>query len=202
MRITKLMMALWLAVAVAMVAAAGLAFWQRTAGPVAAVSGASALRADFELTDHRGMVQTDEDLRGEWLLVFFGFTNCPDVCPMGLATIARAMDELGDEAQRVQPLFISVDPERDTPGVLAEYVQLFHPAILGLSASPEKLQETAENFAIFYEKVEEASAPDGYTMAHTSSILLFDPEGEFVRLFGYDASGEDIAADLRERIGA
>ena len=196
----RLMKILWLAVVVAAIAVAALFTWQRGTSKEAAVEKQPTLQADFELTDHRGLVRTDEDFRGQWLLVFFGFTNCPDVCPMGLATIAQAMDELGDAAEQVQPLFVSVDPKRDTPEALAEYVPQFHPAILGLTGTPEQIDKTASNFAIYKERIEDPVAPDGYTMGHTSSILLFDPEGRFVRLFDYNASPEDIVRDLRGRV--
>jgi len=146
-------------------------------------------------------VQTDEDFRGRWMLVFFGFTNCPDVCPTGLATIAQVMEDLGPHANRVQPLFITVDPERDTLAVLAEYVPQFGEDILGLSGSPEQIAKTAETFKIYFQRIEETSAPDGYTMGHTSSMLLFDPEGEFSQIFEFDANPEDIVADLKGRIG-
>ena len=193
---------LWLAVAAAGLAVAALFLWQPRPEITASAPQEPALRADFQLTDHRGRTRTDEELRGDWLLVFFGFTNCPDVCPMGLATIAQAIDELGGAADEVQPLFISVDPERDTPDALAEYVTQFHPSIIGLTGTPEQVDETAKSFAIYKERVEDPSAPDGYTMGHTSSILLFDPEGGFVRLFEYTASPEDIARDLEERVEA
>ena len=103
-------------------------------------------------------------------------------------------------AGNVQPLFVSVDPERDTPEALAEYVPQFHPAILRLTGTPEQIEQTARNFAIYKERVGDPSAPDGYTVGHTSSILLFDPEVRFVRLFEHDASAEDIAGDLRARV--
>ncbi|MBM9595118.1 SCO family protein [Roseitranquillus sediminis] len=191
---------LWLAVAVAGLAVAALFFWQSRPETTASAPQEPALQADFELTDHRGRTRTDEEFRGDWLLVFFGFTNCPDVCPMGLANIAQAMDELGGAADEVQPLFISVDPKRDTPESLAEYVFQFHPSIIGLTGTPEQVDETAETFAIYKERVEDPSAPDGYTMGHTSSILLFDPDGGLVRIFEYSATPEDIARDLRERV--
>lgn len=200
----KVRIVLWSAVVVAAAASATLWLIARDQGPVVASIDpeAETFAADFELTDHNGMVQTDEDFRGRWLLVFFGFTNCPDVCPMGLATIAQVMDDLGAESAAVQPLFITVDPEQDTPSVLANYVPQFGPGILGLSGSTEQIERTAETFKIYYQKIEEASATDGYTMGHTSSFLLFDPEGEFVRIYEYDQDPDGIVTDLRERIGA
>ncbi len=198
----KVRIALWSAVVVAAAVSATLWMTERNQGPVAARVDPEAknFAADFELTDHTGMVQSDEDFRGRWMLVFFGFTNCPDVCPLGLASIAQVMDDLGAKGAAVQPLFITVDPERDPPGVLADYVPQFGSGILGLSGSKEQIERTAKTFKIYYQKIEEASSPDGYTMGHTSSFLLFDPQGEFVRIYEYDQDPAVIVSDLRERI--
>ena len=199
----KVRIVLWSAVVLAAIGSA--AFWMAKTGHESTTAyvdpEAERFVADFEMTDHNGMMQTDGDFRGHWMLVFFGFTNCPDVCPMGLATIAQVMDELGTQGSAVQPLFITVDPERDTPSALANYVPQFGPGILGLSGPPDQIERTAQTFKIYYQKIEEASAPDGYTMGHTSSFLLFDPEGEFVRIYEYDAEPGLIVTDLRERIG-
>lgn len=159
-----------------------------------------AFRAAFELTDHLGMVRTQEDFAGQWMLVFFGFTNCPDVCPTTLAEIAAVMDGLGNKASNVQPIFISIDPERDTPTVLAEFVPLFDVGIIGLTGTPSQIAETSETFPVFFERIEEASAPDGYTMGHTSHLFLFDTEAGFAASWPYGTPAEKILADLRERI--
>lgn len=193
---------LWSLVAIAIIAVGGLWVSQRDQLPIAAVRVAEAetVSADFELTDHNGMMQTDEDFRGRWMLVFFGFANCPDVCPMGLSTIGQVMDDLADDGTIVQPLFITVDPERDTPSVLAEYVPQFGPSILGLSGPPEQTMSTAKAFKVYYQRNEDEYAPDGYTIGHTSSFLLFNPQGEFVRIYEYNADPSQIVSDLKQRI--
>lgn len=198
----KVRRALWLAVVVAAAASSVLWLTARTTSnaEVQLARMNQSFAADFELTDHTGATQVDENFRGRWMLVFFGFTNCPDICPMGLSSIAQVMNDLGPDSAVVQPLFITVDPERDTPNVLAEYVPLFGADILGLSGSPEQIERTAETFKVYYQKIEEASAPDGYTMGHTSSFMLFDPQGEFSRIYEFDRDPADIVADLRERI--
>lgn len=203
----KLRIILWLAVLAAggLYAALVLApgWWGNAPAGIETIqTGTAAIEADFELTDHRGEVRRDEDYDGKWMLVFFGFTNCPDVCPLGLATIADAMDRLGAAAGQVQPLFISVDPERDTPEALAEYVAAFHPKVIGLTGPTEKISETAGNFRAYFEKIDDERAPDGYTMGHTSVIYLIDPTGEFVTVYGYNDSPEQIAADLQDRMEA
>ena len=159
-----------------------------------------AFRAAFELTDHQGMIWTERAFSGQWTVVFFGFANCPDVCPTTLAEVAAVMEDLGADAEKVQPIFISIDPERDTPAALAEYVPLFNAGIIGLTGTPEQIAETSETFPIFFERIEEASAPDGYTMGHTSHLFLFDPQAGFAESWAYGTHAEEILADLRERL--
>lgn len=159
-----------------------------------------AFRAAFELTDHTGAVRTQKDYAGQWLLVFFGYANCPDVCPTTLAEVAAVMDGLGADAAEVQPLFITIDPERDTPSALADFVPRFDAGIVGLTGTPDQIARTADSFRIFYEKIEEAAAPDGYTMSHSSQLFLFDPEGGYVKAWSYGTPAAEILADLRERV--
>ena len=159
-----------------------------------------AFRADFELTDHNGMVQTDEYLAGRWMLVFFGFANCPDVCPTTLAEVAAVMDGLGSDATQVQPLFISIDPERDTPQALAEFIPYFDANIIGLTGTADQIERTSKTFRIYYEKIEEAASPDGYTMGHSSQLFLFDPQGGYVGAWTYGTPAEEILADLKARM--
>ncbi len=146
------------------------------------------------------MLRTQEDFAGRWMLVFFGFANCPDVCPTTLAEIAAVMNGLGEDAAQVQPLFVSIDPARDTPSALAAFVPRFDAGIIGLTGTPDQIVKTSETFKIFYEKVEEASASDSYTMSHSSQLFLFDPEADYVASWAYGTPAEEILADLRERI--
>lgn len=156
----------------------------------------TAFSASFELVDHHGAVRTERDFAGQWLLVFFGVANCPDVCPTTLSDISYVMDEIGDRAQSVQPLFISIDPGRDTPDALASFVPLFDAGIVGLTGTPAQVQRTAQTFHIFYDRAEDAAAPDGYTMAHSSQLFLFDPDVQYVRSWSYGTAAERIAAEL------
>lgn len=157
-------------------------------------------RADFELTDHEGMIRTENDFSGRWMLVFFGFANCPDVCPTTLAEVAAVMDALGSDAAQIQPLFISIDPQRDTPQQLAEFVPAFDANIIGLTGTPDQIKRTSETFHVYFEKIEEATSPDGYTMGHSSQLFLFDRQGGYVGAWTYGTPAEEILADLRERI--
>lgn len=156
--------------------------------------------AEFELTDHQGVLRTEGDYAGRWLLVFFGFGSCPDVCPTMLAEIAAVMSGLATDRDAVQPLFISIDPERDTPRALGNLVPRFEAGIVGLTGTPDQVARTAESFKVYYEKIEEAAAPGGYTMRHSSELFLFEPSGGYVKAWQYGTPAEEILTDLRERI--
>lgn len=200
MRLNNLQKILWALAGLALFFFLGSLAWQRLSTPLPRSFEPAAFAADFELTDHQGTVRTDEDFAGKWLLVFFGFTNCPDICPTTLAEVAAVMDDLGPRADRVQSLFISVDPERDTPSQLADFVPRFHPAIVGLTGTPDQIARTGATFKIYYEKMAEAAAPDGYTMAHSSQLFLFDPQGGYVKAFAYGTPAEEILADVDGRL--
>jgi protein SCO1/2 len=199
-RLSGLQKVLWVFAGVAAFAFIWLLLWSDYRADLARAEDEPPLFADFEMTDHRGMMQTEEDFKGRWMLVFFGFTNCPDVCPTTLSEVAAVMEGLGDEAAKVQPIFITIDPERDTPMALAEYVPLFDAGIIGLTGTPEQIAATSETFPIFFERIEEATAPGGYTMSHTSHLFLFDTQAEFADSWPYGTPAEEILADLRERI--
>lgn len=199
MRISFLQKILWAVVVLAVLASVWLLLWVDYRADQAA-SGAPAFYAEFELTDHRGMLRTQEDFAGQWMLVFFGFTNCPDICPTTLAEVAAVMDGLGEDANRVQPLFISVDPERDTPAALADFVPRFDAGIIGLAGTPDQIERTADNFNIYYEKSEEAASQGSYAVGHSSQLFLFDPSGGYVKAWQYGTPAEEILADLQERV--
>ena len=200
MRLSGIQKILWVLAGVAAFAFMWLLLWSDYRADLARADSEPPFYADFELTDHRGMVQSEIDFAGRWMLVFFGFTNCPDVCPTTLSEVAVVMEGLADEAAMVQPIFITIDPERDTPTALAEYVPLFDAGIIGLTGTSEQIAGTAETFPIYFERVEGAGDPDGYTMGHTSHLFLFDPQAGFVESWPYGTPAEEILLDLRERI--
>jgi len=157
----------------------------------------------YLLKDPRGRVVTHESFRGRFQLVTFGFTSCPDVCPTTLLGFRNILEALGDQAERLQPLFITVDPERDTAALLQEYTAAFHPAIVGLRGTPELLQRAAESFRVRYEKVREPGAPaDIYTMDHSTGMYLLDGDGRFVTKFSMTAPAREIAARIRGMMDA
>lgn len=151
---------------------------------------------DFALTDHTGKPRTLADFKGKAVIVFFGYTQCPDVCPTTMSDMAAAMKELGPLADKVQVLFITLDPERDTQQVLSQYIPAFDPRFLGLYGDKAATEKVAKEFKVFYQKVP-GKAPGSYTMDHTAGTYIFDPQGR-IRLFARHGQGpEPIAHDLK-----
>lgn len=151
---------------------------------------------DFALTDHTGAKRTLADYRGKVVTVFFGFTQCPDICPSALATMSEVMKTLGPDADRVQVLFITVDPERDTQELLANYVPAFDARFVGLFGSLEETEAVAKEFRIFYAKSGDVSGPN-YSVDHSAGTYVFDPEGRLRLYVRHAESADSIAADLR-----
>jgi protein SCO1 len=150
---------------------------------------------ELDLTDHNGRPRTLPDFRGKVVVVFFGFTHCPDVCPTTMHDLALVMKELGADAQRVQVLFVTVDPERDTREVLAQYVPSFYPSFLGLYGDPEATMRAAKSFKVFYQKQPQAGG--SYTVDHAAGAYILDGEGR-LRLFAqYGAGPQALLHDIR-----
>jgi protein SCO1/2 len=188
----------FLAAGLALLAWVGVALYQGTS-PLGSSDAPSALvGGDFTATDHTGRRVTQADFRGRYMLVYFGFTFCPDICPGELQIIGATMDLLGPAAAKVTPVFVTVDPERDTPEVLADYVPHFHDRMVGLTGSVDEVGALARAWRVYYRKVEDENMPGGYTMDHSSIIYLMDPDGRFVRHFNHGTPPEDIAAALKE----
>ena len=203
-QLRRIRFSLWILVAAAALALGG-AYFVRTIGirepPPPVTVGEAAIRSEFSLIDHNGNRVTEADFLGRWQLVFFGFTHCPDVCPTTLAYMANVLDRFGGEVERVAPIFITVDPSRDTPEVMAEYVQAFHPKLVGLTGSEAEVAAAAQSFRVYYERMEEETAPDGYLMAHSGHIYLMTPEGRFEDVFREgDQSAEEMATDILPRM--
>jgi len=195
-RFSMLQKILWGAVVLA--AAGSAVLFQRQ--PVGQIVINEPFRPEFALADAGGQVRTSAEFAGKHLLVFFGFTNCPDVCPTTLSEVAQVMDDLGADASRVQPIFISVDPERDRRLGLAAYTQTFHPSILGLAGDEASTRAAAKSFKIFYERETDAAAPDGCTLSHSPALYLVGPEGDWLRQFSYGTPAAEILADLQSRL--
>jgi protein SCO1/2 len=150
----------------------------------------------LELTDHTGKARSLADFRGKAVVLSFGFTHCPDVCPTTLADVAQVMRQLGPLAGRVQVLFVTVDPERDTQAALAKYVPAFDASFLGLRGDPEATRAAAKEFKVYFEK-RPGKQPGEYTVDHSAQSYVLDPQGRLRLFVRHERIGEDLAADLR-----
>jgi cytochrome oxidase Cu insertion factor (SCO1/SenC/PrrC family) len=158
--------------------------------------GRAQVGGPFTLVDHTGRTRTDADFRGKLLLVYFGYTYCPDVCPTDLQQIGLAIDKLGPAGKAVQPLFISVDPERDTTEVLARYVVLFHPRLIGLTGTPEQIRAAAGAYKAYYAKYKPPEGGD-YVIDHTGFVYLMDGTGAFRGFFPPGTSADRMVEIIR-----
>jgi protein SCO1 len=159
-------------------------------------SGTALVGGPFALVGTDGKPVTDRDFRGRYMLIFFGFTHCPDICPAELQVIAQAIDRLGDKAKNVVPVFITLDPERDTPQVMAEYVKSFGPNFVGLTGSPGAIAAAAKAYRVAYAKVENKESAADYSVDHSALVYLVDPEGRYVTHFSYGTSADEMAEKL------
>lgn len=169
------------------------------AGPQVKTSGKALIGGPFTLVDQTGKTVTDKDFRGRYMLVFFGFTHCPDVCPAELQVIAQALADLGPKASEVVPVFISLDPERDTPAVVGAYVKNFGANFVGLTGSPEAVAAAAKSYRVAYSKYEykDSSGKTDYSIDHSTIAYLMDKNGEYVAHFSYGTPAAEMAETLR-----
>ena len=174
-------------------------------GTTGTVAGAS-IGGPFTLTNHRGEIVTERDYLGKHTLIFFGFTHCPDICPTTMNEIAFALDQLGGKAKDVNAVFVTIDPGRDNPEALGDYMELFDKRITGLTGTPEQIAGVAKAFRIFYAKnisAEEQAKPKEdrfYLMDHSSITYLMSPTGEFIRHYSYGTPAKALADDIRARL--
>lgn len=166
-------------------------------------AGEALIGGAFTLTDSMGKAVTEKALLDKHSLVFFGFTNCPDICPTALLTITNALNQLGDKAAAIQPVFITVDPERDTPQVMAEYKTHFHPSLLALTGTQEQTRVAQDAYKVYASK----SPPTGgggeeYTVDHSGYIYLMNPKGQYLAHFAHSISDAELAASLAKHLAA
>ncbi|WP_059752342.1 SCO family protein [Thiobacillus denitrificans] len=159
------------------------------------ITGAAFAR-DFRLTDHNGQVRTLADFKGKVVAVFFGYLHCPDVCPTTLSDFAAALQQLGPLAERVQVIFVTVDPQRDTPDLLKQFVPAFNPGFLGMYADEETLKQLAHEYKVVYQKTSVKGADD-YLVDHSAGTYIYDPQGYLRLLMPYGSSPDAIAQDLK-----
>lgn len=174
--------------------------WRNGQLPQVHGTGEALVGGPFILTDQNGKRVTEKDFLGKYMLVFFGYTYCPDVCPTELQVMMAALDALGPEADKVQPVFISIDPARDTPDVLKAYVANFGPRLIGLTGTPEEVAAVAKAYRAYYAKAGDTSSTTDYLMDHSSIIYLMGPDGRFVRHMPYTTDAAKLASELKEAV--
>jgi cytochrome oxidase Cu insertion factor (SCO1/SenC/PrrC family) len=206
MKLTDLLRSQAFAIGAAVVVALGVvggAAWFALAPASRSMAGGEALvGGPFTLTDQHGAEVTEQDFAGRYTLIYFGYTYCPDFCPMSLSTMTQALDLLPPEqAEQVVPVFITVDPERDTVAQLAEYAPLFHPRLVALTGSPEATKAAAQAYRVYFAKAGDQDS-DAYLMDHSTFIYLMGPDGRYVRHFAHNAAPEEIAAAIEAAIAA
>lgn len=164
---------------------------------------AAPLTGRFLLMNHHGQAVSNLDFLGKFQLVYFGYTFCPDICPTSLSVTAAALNQLGEKAERIQPIFITVDPARDTVEVMSKYVAFFHPSLIGLTGRQEMVDRVAADFGVLYEKVpSEDGDPDKYSVDHSASLYLLDPNGQFLTKFAHGITPEALAGRLNDYLQA
>ena len=182
----------------AVAGAAVLALTENGSGLAVATSGKALIGGPFTLIDQHGKTVTDQDFRGRFMLVFFGFTHCPDICPAELQVMSQSLDALGPAAADVVPVFITLDPERDTPAVMADYVKNFGARFVALTGSPEAVAAAAKAYRIAYAKFQEENAvSSAYSIDHSALVYLMGKDGEYVTHFAYGTPAEKMTETLR-----
>ena len=162
--------------------------------------GQALVGGSFSLIDQNGRRVTDKDFLGRPMLVFFGFTFCPDICPSGLQVISSVLDQLGTKGERIVPIFVTIDPERDTPDQLKSYLASFHPRLVGLSGTSVEIADVAKKYRVYFKKVKDEKSSADYTMDHTTIIYLMDEKGQFVAHFSHATSADKLSEGLRKQL--
>lgn len=166
-------------------------------------TGQARVGGPFELVKHTGETVTDKDFRGRYMLIYFGFTYCPDICPSSLQLMTTALEDLDEPTlAKVTPVFITVDPERDTTELMADYVSNFHPKMIGLTGSPEQIADAIKAYRVFAQKQKTGDGPDEYTMDHSSFYYLVGPDGRFVTHFNHGVAPTKLTEQLKRRLAS
>ena len=171
-----------------------------TSSEAPVVSGKALVGGPFSLTDMTGKRVTDQDFLGHPMLVFFGYTHCPDICPSGLQVISAALDKLGPKGQNVTPVFITLDGERDTPAKMADYVKSFHPRLVGLTGTPQEIAAAAKAYRVFFQKISDEKSPSDYTFDHAAIIYLMGPDGKFITHIPHTTDVDQVVTVLNKSL--
>ncbi len=161
-------------------------------------SGTALVGGPFTMVNQNGEAVTEKSFAGKYMLVFFGFTFCPDVCPTQLQVMTEALKQLGPEADKIAPVFVTIDPARDRPEMVKAYVENFDPRLVGLTGTDEQVAAIAQAYRVFYQKVENLKNPQDYTMDHTSIVYLMGPDGGFRKHFAYETDPAKLAAGIKQ----
>lgn len=179
----------------ALLIATGAFLWFTGANP-----GRSVIGGPFNLVSGDGKAVTDRDFRGKYLLIYFGYTFCPDVCPTSLNTVAEALDRLGAKSDRIQPVFITIDPKRDNQEAVKQYAAAFGPRMLGLTGTQEQIDAVAKAYRVYYREHRTGPGPNDYSMDHSSILYLMSPDGTFISPIRAEQPAETIAATLNRLV--
>ena len=177
--------------------AALLVLSQGGQGPAVQTSGKALIGGPFTLVDQTGKTVTDQDFRGRYMLVFFGFTHCPDICPAELQVMSAALDALGPKADSVVPIFITLDPQRDTQAAMGAYVKNFGPRFVGLTSSSEQIAAAAKAYRVAYSKFQQDKTSSDYSIDHSALVYLMGKNGEYITHFAYGTPASQITETLR-----
>jgi len=177
--------------------AAALILTRGASNPNVTTTGKALIGGPFALVDQHGKKVTDRDFRGRYMLIFFGFTHCPDICPAELQVISASLDELGPKAEEVVPIFVTLDPERDTPEVMADYVKNFGSRFVGLTGSPEDIAEAAKAYRVAFSKFQEDKTKNDYSIDHSALAYLMGKDGEYITHFPYGTPAAKMTETLR-----
>lgn len=169
-----------------------------TLKPAQMGSGTALIGGPFTMMNDKGETVTEKTYAGKYMLLFFGFTNCGDVCPTELQVMAAAFTEMGALSDNITPIFVTVDPERDTPKIMADYIKNFHPRLVGLTGTPEQIAAFAKIYHIYYQKVPDPKNPADYEMDHSSILYLMGPDGKFIKHFPYTTDAKGLAEALKK----
>ncbi|MCB2106783.1 MAG: SCO family protein [Rhodobacteraceae bacterium] len=195
---SRIRLILWALVAFAVAAVSTITLY-RGQNPALQVTVVDGRIKPFSLIGPGNQLITNAHFRGKWMLLFFGYTHCPDICPTTMLTIASVLNDLGDEAVKLQPIFITIDPERDSPALLKDYLANFDSRILGLGGDEQRVAEAAEAFGVFYRKQPIDNSDGDYYMDHSTALYLVDPDGRLARPYVPDVPPGELAEKLRVR---
>lgn len=194
----RLSMLSWLFCSLVLAALLVLVGPKRLLAPPAGVQNDALIGGDFTLTDSSGKETHAYDFKGKYMLVYFGFTHCPDICPTTLLVMRNALDALGMKKKEITPVFISLDPERDTPERVKQYITNFGDTLVGLTGSPAQVKQAANAYRVYYSKVEQENSASGYLIDHSGFVYLMDPKGRYLAHFTHTISETELTSKLNQ----